>query len=109
VFILCRSPPVVALLGLTGAYIGSGSVYCGVPILPYPLSCCGPLGLVAVFAGGNGGNAQSRFNERSSGEGGTRSIGAVALRVGLPNDDRRPSLGVIGDALRDGEALTGVS
>ena len=58
---------------------------------------------------GKGGNAQSRFDERSSGDGSPRGIGAVALRKGLPKGDRDPSFGVIGEILRDGEELTGVS
>lgn len=57
---------------------------------------------------GNGGKAQSRFEERGSGEGGARYIGAVALRSGLAKGDRRPSAWN-GDALRDGEALIGVN
>jgi hypothetical protein len=50
-----------------------------------------------------------------SGDGGL-CIGAVALRIGLPNGDRDlsmgvrgPSWGVTGDMLRDGGKLTGVS
>ena len=35
VFILCKSPPVVAFIGLTGAYIGSASAYLS-PMPPYP-------------------------------------------------------------------------
>lgn len=56
---------------------------------------------------GNRGNALSRFDERSSGDGGGRCTGAVALRNGLRKGDLCPSL--IGDTLRDGEALTGVN
>lgn len=107
VFILCRRPPLVAVLGLTGAYIGSGSAYLSSPMPPYA-----PASLGLLFAGftvGNGGNAQSRFDERSCGEGGPRNIGAVALRRGLPNGDRDPSFGVKGEMLREGEELTGVS
>lgn len=38
-------------------------------------------------------------------------MGAVALRGGLPKGDRRPSLllGVIGETLLEGDALTGVN
>jgi hypothetical protein len=43
-----------------------------------------------------------------SGVGGPRR-GAVALRKSFPNGDRGGSLGVKGDALRDGDKLTGVS
>lgn len=56
---------------------------------------------------GKGGNALSRFDEKSSGDGGGRCTGAVALRKGLINGDLCPSL--MGDKLRDGEALTGVN
>jgi hypothetical protein len=50
----------------------------------------------------------SRFDDKTSGDGG-RCIGSVALRNGLANGDRDPSLGVRGDMLREGDKLTGVS
>lgn len=49
------------------------------------------------------------FEESSSGDGGARGIGAGTLFGPLPTGDRRLSLGVIGEILRDGDALTGVS
>ena len=58
---------------------------------------------------GKGGKAQSRFDERGSGDGRPRGRGAVALRRGFPKGDRDPSFGVKGERLRDGEELTGVS
>ena len=57
---------------------------------------------MVVFEVGKGGNAQSKFEDRISGEGGPLCMGAVALRKGRPNGDR-------GDILRDGDALTGVN
>lgn len=57
---------------------------------------------------GKGGKAQSRLEESGSGDGGLRK-GPVPLRIGLPNGDRRPSLGVNGDTLRDGDELAGVN
>ena len=56
------------------------------------------------LAVGKGGNAQSRFEDKISGDEGARIKGAVALLIGLANGDR----GVIGETLRDGEELTGV-
>jgi hypothetical protein len=105
VFALCKSPPLVAVLGLTGAYIGS-SVVGFIPKPPYPPVSCRLF--VADLVGGKGGNGLSRFDVRPSGDGGLCN-GAVALRRSLPNGDRDPSLGVIGETLRDGDRLTGVS
>ena len=50
----------------------------------------------------------SKFDDMTSGDGGP-CIGAVALRISLPNGDRNPSLGDIGEMLRDGEELKGVN
>jgi hypothetical protein len=60
---------------------------------------------------GNGGNAQSRLDEGASGEGRTPFKGAVELRKskGLPSGDFLPPLGVLGEVLREGDALTGVN
>ena len=61
---------------------------------------------------GNGGNAQSKFEDRGSGDGRLAFTGAVALLVGgggLPKGDLVPSFGVLGEPLLDGDALTGVS
>ncbi len=60
---------------------------------------------------GNGGNAQSRLDEGASGEGRAPLKGAVELRKGkgLPNGDLLSPLGVLGEALREGDALTGVN
>ena len=101
-FILCSNPPLLTILGLTGAYIGSASGLL-FPVLRYPASC---LGRLCVDLVGKGGNAQSKFEERGSGDGGLLAKGAVALRKGLPKGDRRPS---IGDIVLEGESLMGVN
>jgi len=94
VFILWRSPPLVAVLGLRGANIGFASPF--FPIPPYPPPC--------GFDIGKGGKGESRLIN-ISGEGGPVCIGGpVAPRVGFPYD-RFPS---IGETLREGDALTGV-
>lgn len=105
VFIRCSRPPEVAVRGLTGAYLGSASA--NFPIPPYPPPVFDRIGAFCFV--GKGGNAQSRFEESGSGDGVLRIIGAVPLRIGRPKGDWRPSFGVIGDALLDGDKLTGVS
>jgi len=107
VFILCKRPPLVAVLGLIGAYIGSMAA--GFIANPPLLFSCWRCGFeVAGFVVGKGGNAQSRFEESSSGDGG-RFTGAVLLRIGFPKGDRGgPSLGVMGETLREG-VLAGVN
>jgi hypothetical protein len=76
-----------------------------VPNDPYP-----PCGLLCgPFVTGNGGNAQSRFDDRGCGDGKGLIKGFVEVRGGLPRGECRPSLGVIGETLREGDALTGVN
>lgn len=103
VFILWSNPPLLTILGLTGAYIGSTSRLL-FPVRRYSGSCLGRLCGAALV--GKGGKAQSRFEERSSGDGGLLAKGAVALRRGLPNGDRWRS---IGDIALEGEPLLGVN
>lgn len=77
------------------------------PNPPYP----DPTGGFAweALAVGNGGKAQSKFEDSTSGEGGALNKGAVFVRErpGLANGfgERRPSPGLIGDC----DALTGVN
>ena len=106
-FIRCNNPLLPSNLGLTGAYIDSGSAANPLLLPPYLLSGGGLFGPEFDRAVGNGGNAQSRLEDSSSGEGGARCIGAVALLDGMGRvkGDR----GVDGEILRDGEALTGVN
>jgi hypothetical protein len=92
VFILFSSPPPATVFGLIGAYIGSASAYFSFGLL------------FAGFEVGNGGKAQSKFDERISGDGGAgRNMGAVALRIGLANGDRDLSPGVAGETPIDGD------
>jgi len=90
VFILCNSPPLVAVLGLSGAY-ESGSAY-SLFLSPYPPSVSFLVGVFGRLVG-KGGKAQSRFEESISGEGGARCKGAVALLRGRPKGD----LGIAGE------------
>lgn len=83
VFILCNSPPLVAVLGLIGAYVGSPVA--GFLADPLYLSSRWTLDDVgAGFVEGKGGKAQSRFDDNNSGDRG-RLMGAVALRAGRLN------------------------
>lgn len=100
VFILCSRGPDPTVLGLLGAYIGFDSF-----IPPYD----DPNGvfLTAGFDVGNGGNAQSKFDDIGSGDGGPydRLGGGIS---GLPKGDCRPP-GVMGDPVREGPELAGVN
>jgi hypothetical protein len=104
VFALCKMPPLVAVLGLTGAYIGPFSDF--MPKPPYPPASGGRF--FDIEFGESEGDRLPAFDEWLSGVGGL-SKGAVVLRSSLPNGDRGGSLGIIGEALRDGGKLTGVS
>lgn len=96
-FILVNSRPPWPSPGLTGAYLGSASAY-----------CCG-LARYGLFGGGNGGNELSELVARKSGEDRSLICVRAALRA-RGYGERRPSLGVMGEALRDSlEAETGVS
>lgn len=100
VFILVNRPPWDANRGLTGAYLGSASAYCcGLARYRSP----------GLFGGGNCGKELSELAVRKSGD--ERSLICVrAAPRARGYGERSPSLGVMGDALRDSlEAETGVS
>lgn len=96
VFILFNSPPWDASRGLTGAYLGSASAY-----------CCG-LARYGLFGAWKCGKELSELVARKSGD--ERSFICVrAAPRARGYGERRPSLGVMGDALRDSlEAEMGV-
>lgn len=99
-FILVSSPPWPSR-GLTGAYLGSASAYCcGLARYRSP----------GLFCGGNGGKEPSELAARKSGDWWSFICVRAALLRARGYGERRPSLGVMGDALRDSlEAETGVS
>ena len=85
VFILWSTLPPPFLLGLSGANNALGSACIRAYSVKFDLDCCASSSLVGValldFVVGKGGNAQSRLD--SSGDGGPRGKGAVALLGGL--------------------------